>query len=131
MIPILLEDMPLQDLPRDMQMYLRTYTYIDARGFDVETLRKRIRFAMPDTPLKNLIGYNSHVCQGKSDQMLEKIELENIEDTQMSNVESAEAIGGILRLLQSDGSILEVEYPAQLQCDSDESETSDEMVEIV
>ena len=62
LIPILLEDITLQDLPRDLQMYIRTYTYIDARENDTDTLRKRIRFAMPDTPLKVLLPASSGWC---------------------------------------------------------------------
>ena len=42
------------ELPRDLQTYLRTHTYIDAREYDLKTLRKRIRLSMPDVPLAQL-----------------------------------------------------------------------------
>ncbi len=128
LIPVLLEDMPLEDLPRDLQMYIRTYTYIDARENDIDTLRKRIRFAMPDTPLKTLV-MNQQVQNDADDHnLLEGIELENNEQNIQQvqhNVERVDAIGGILRLLQADGSILDVYYPAQLQCESDDTDASD------
>ena len=54
LIPVLMEDLNIDQLPRDLQTYLRTHTYIDAREFDLETLRKRIRFSMPDVPLAEL-----------------------------------------------------------------------------
>ena len=65
--------------------------------------------------------------------MLEGIELEHNgqdarQDAQQDDpqhIERVEAIGGMLRLLQADGSILEVYYPAQLQCDSDDTDDSD------
>ncbi len=123
LIPILLEDLPMDELPRDLQMYLRTYTYIDAREYDTDTLRKRIRFAMPDTPFKTLLRNQQVQDDGDdNDDLIEGIELENVGPHIQQDVERAEAVGGILRLLQADGSILEVEYPAQLQCESDESD---------
>ena len=54
LIPVLMEDLNIDELPRDLQTYLRTHTYIDAREFDLKTLRKRIRFSMPDVPLSEL-----------------------------------------------------------------------------
>ena len=54
LIPVLMEDLSIDELPRDLQTYLRTHTYIDAREFDLKTLRKRIRFSMPDVPLAEL-----------------------------------------------------------------------------
>ncbi len=52
LVPILLEDLSTDELSRDLQTFLRTHTYIDARKFDLHTLKKRIRLAMPDTPLQ-------------------------------------------------------------------------------
>ena len=54
LLPILMEHLDIYQLPRDLQTYLRTHTYIDAREYDQETLRKRIRFSMPDEPLTKL-----------------------------------------------------------------------------
>ena len=44
------------DLPPELDTYLRTHTYIDAQKLplDVNTIRKRIRFTMPKTPLRAL-----------------------------------------------------------------------------
>ncbi len=136
LIPILLEDMPIAELPRDLQAYLRTFTYIDARKNDTDTLRKRIRFAMPDVPLKKLKG-NQPNQTNDDDNLLEGIELENDEENNeqrhreniVQEVIQADAIGGILRLLQADGTILEVQYPARLQCESEESSDSDNVTD--
>ncbi len=56
LIVILAEDLDLDTLPNELQIYLRTYTYIDARNYeeDLERIRKRIRFAMPGTPLEEI-----------------------------------------------------------------------------
>ena len=121
LIPILLEDMPMEELPRDMQMYLRTYTYIDAREYDTDTLRKRIRFAMPDTPYKVLLRNRQVNDDGEDTHLLQGIELGNNEQ----DIAQEEGVGGILRLLQGDGSILHVPFPARLQTESDYSDESD------
>ncbi len=54
LIPILTEDIEMDELPWDMRTYLRTFTYIDAWEYDLETLRKRVRFALPGIPLKHI-----------------------------------------------------------------------------
>ena len=54
LIPVLMEDLNIDQLPRDLQTYLRTHTYIDAREYDLKILRKRIRFSMLDVPLIEL-----------------------------------------------------------------------------
>ncbi len=53
---MLAEDLDLNTLPDELQTYLRTYTYIDARNYedDLDRIRKRIRFAMPGTPLAKI-----------------------------------------------------------------------------
>ncbi len=55
-IVVLAEDLDLDTLPNELQSYLRTYTYIDARNYeeDLEKIRKRIRYAMPGTPLQEI-----------------------------------------------------------------------------
>ena len=55
-VVVLLEDVPQKKLTEELKVYLRTYTYIDAREYanDVEMIRKRIRFALPKLPLKQL-----------------------------------------------------------------------------
>ena len=121
LIPILLEDMPMEELPRDMQMYLRTYTYIDARQYDMDTLRKRIRFAMPDTPYKVLLRNWQADDDGEDTHLLEGIELGNNEQ----DADQEEGVGGILRLLQGDGSILQVPFPARFQSESNDSDESE------
>ena len=121
LIPILLEDLPIDELPRDLQTYLRTYTYIDARKYDIETLRRKIRFAMPDVPLKKLIDEAKENAEpGQANNLAEAIELEGVEEDN----------GRVLRLLQGDGTILEVPFPVRLpdssssQADSDSESTS-------
>ena len=54
LIPVLMEELDIDQLPRDLQTYVRTHTYTDGREFDLDTLRKRIRFSMPDVPLSQL-----------------------------------------------------------------------------
>ena len=65
-IVVLLEDVPQKALTAEMKVYLKTYTYIDAREYsnDVEMIRKRIRFALPKVPLKQLkvIIHSSTIC---------------------------------------------------------------------
>ena len=126
LIPILLEDIQLNELPRDLQTYLRTYTYIDVSDYDTDTLRKKIRFAMPNTPFKVLLEKRK-AKNDNDDGLIEGELLENIgQDVEQQgdeqNIERVDAIGGILRLLQGDGSIFEVAYPKELQCDSDDSD---------
>ncbi len=56
LVVILLQKPLHHDLPPELDTYLKTHTYIDAQKLplDVITIRKRIRFAMPKTPLINL-----------------------------------------------------------------------------
>ncbi len=116
LIPILLEDLPIDELPRDLQTYLRTYTYIDAREYDMETLRRRIRFAMPDVPLQKLIDQQAKEDAGPNhaDNLAEAIELEDIREYNPR----------VLRLLQGDGTILDVPFPVRLP-DTSSSEEED------
>ncbi len=53
-VVVLLEDVPQKDLTEELKVYLRTFTYIDAKEYrnDVEMIRKKIRFALPRIPLK-------------------------------------------------------------------------------
>ncbi len=53
MIPVLLEKLDMDSLPRELQMYMRTHTYIDAtdEANDLERIHKRIRFGMPGTKI--------------------------------------------------------------------------------
>ncbi len=55
-VVVLLEDIPQKKLTEELKVYLRTYTYIDAREYanNKEMIRKRIRFALPKVPLKEL-----------------------------------------------------------------------------
>ena len=56
-IVVLLERPAADTLPPELEMYLTTHTYIDARKYadEMETIRKRIRFAMPKDPMKNIM----------------------------------------------------------------------------
>ena len=56
-IVVLLEKPAPNKLPPELEVYLTTHTYIDARKHteELETIRKRIRFAMPKTPRKILL----------------------------------------------------------------------------
>ncbi len=56
-IVVLLERPAKNTLPPELQVYLDTHTYIDARRYadEMETIRKRIRFAMPKVTLKQLL----------------------------------------------------------------------------
>ena len=63
LIPILLEDLNFDEVELDqnhlavLQQYLRTYTYLDARNYkyNIEKLRKRIRFELPAIPLSKML----------------------------------------------------------------------------
>ncbi len=122
LVPILLEDLSKQSLPRDIQTYIKTYTYIDARKYDIETLRKKIRFAMPDKPLKNLKQMKENPAN-KLDGILQEIDMRDVSKREDVENGRKEIFGGILRLLEEDGKILEVKYPTKLQEDSDDEDT--------
>ncbi len=53
-VVVLLGDVPQTALTDDLKVYLRTFTYIDAKEYrnDIEMIRKKIRFALPKIPLK-------------------------------------------------------------------------------
>ena len=55
-VVVLLEDVPQKALTEELKVYLKTYTYIDAREYakDIEMIRKKIRFALPKQSLKQL-----------------------------------------------------------------------------
>ena len=55
-IVVLLSNPPQKQLPLEMQNYISTYTYIDARKYtqNLQYIRKRIRFAMPALSLNQL-----------------------------------------------------------------------------
>ena len=54
-ILIMLDDIPVKDLPDEMQKYVKTYTYIDATKLnndkDVELFRKKLLYVMPKKPI--------------------------------------------------------------------------------
>ena len=51
---VLVEKPTRNKLTPELNAYLKSHTYIDATNFEsnLETIRKRIRFAMPKIPLK-------------------------------------------------------------------------------
>ena len=55
-IVVLLQRPIRNDLPPELETYLSSHTYIDAQKYprNVDLIRKRIRFAMPKTPLNQL-----------------------------------------------------------------------------
>ncbi len=55
-IVVLLQKPVHHSIPPELDTYLKTHTYIDAQMYprNVETIQKRIRFAMPKTPLRLL-----------------------------------------------------------------------------
>ncbi len=69
-IVILAEDLELESLPNELRTYLRTYTYIDARNHEdnLERIRKRVRFAMPGTPLQKIIEKQIGLCEENEDE---------------------------------------------------------------
>ena len=107
LILILLEDIPQEIIKehncKDLQTYLNTHTYIDARKYtpyDIDKLRKRIRFAMPDTPLEKL----------KKTQKANSDDVEgNVQQEDQKNVR-VEATKKILRLLEADGTVRKFRY---------------------
>ncbi len=56
-IVVLLEKPAPNKLPPELEMYLTTHTYIDARRYaeEMETIRKCVRFAMPKVPRITLL----------------------------------------------------------------------------
>ena len=55
-VVVLLEKPTRNKLTPELNAYLKSHTYIDATNYehDLETVRKRIRFAMPKLPLKQI-----------------------------------------------------------------------------
>ncbi len=53
LIPVLLEDINKLNVPNDLRLYLDTYTYLEVQSSD-SLARKKLRYAMPKTPLKDL-----------------------------------------------------------------------------
>ena len=53
LVPVLLEDVKDLEMPDDLRLYLETYTYLEVKDNDSLT-RKKLRYAMPKTPLKDL-----------------------------------------------------------------------------
>ena len=55
-IVVLLQQPVHNGLPSELDTYLKTHSYIDAlkMPLDIDGIRKKIRFAMPRTPLKIL-----------------------------------------------------------------------------
>ncbi len=56
LVIVLLQKPLHHNLPPELDTYLKTHTYIDAQKLplDILTIRKRIRFAMPNTPVRAL-----------------------------------------------------------------------------
>ena len=56
-IVVLLEKPGPNKLPPELETYLTTHTYIDARKYadEMETIRKRVRFALPKISRKELL----------------------------------------------------------------------------
>ena len=58
-ILIMVDDIPVKDLPDEMQKYVKTHTYIDATKLntrqDWELFRQKLRYVMPQNPIKNYV----------------------------------------------------------------------------
>ncbi len=67
----------MQDLPKDMRIYIRINSYINCKRYTVENLQKRIRFLMPNVPL--------HQIQGDEDGQSECIGQSTVTDIEMSD----------------------------------------------
>ena len=52
----MLEDIKTEDLPDEMQRYVKTYTYIDATKLnnekDLELFRKKLLYVLPKKPIR-------------------------------------------------------------------------------
>ena len=66
----MLEDIKTEDLPEEIQKYVKTYTYIDATKLnndkDLELFRKKLLYVMPKKPIREFIverndEYNDNV----------------------------------------------------------------------
>ncbi len=66
-IMVLVEKPTGNKLTPELKAYLKTFTYIDATNYehDLETVRKRIRFAMPKRPLKQIEVLKSKHIYGR------------------------------------------------------------------
>ncbi len=77
---------------------------------------------MPDKPLKNTKQIKENPAN-KLDGILQEIDMCDVSKRDDVETDQKENFGGILRLLEEDGKILEVKYPAKLQEDSDDEDT--------
>ncbi len=77
---------------------------------------------MPDKPLKNLKQMKENPAN-KLDGILQEIDMRDVSKREDVENGRKEIFGGILRLLEEDGKILEVKYPTKLQEDSDDEDT--------
>ena len=86
LIPIMLEDISCDDLDPDLQLYIKTYTYIkyssDSESDD-NLFKKKLIYAMPRKPLNDYVG--ERVGQGKSG--LPKCQVEHLGDKMRRKME--------------------------------------------
>ncbi len=77
LIVVLAEDLDVDTLPNELKTYLKTYTYIDARNYeeDLESIRKKIRFAMPGTPLGKIREMQRDAAEQNRDDMVENLNM--------------------------------------------------------
>ncbi len=114
-----MDDVQLRELPLDLQAYIRVNGYINFKKYDQTSLRKRIRFLMPNLPFKEMLKQNEITSSRNREQagndrsiLIEldefnkpnndvKTQAEEHRDKTPSNVK-------IIRMLREDGSIWEM-----------------------
>ncbi len=50
LVPVKLEDIPDEEIDKDLKVYMKTFTYADVKS--LELFRKKLLFAMPKYPLR-------------------------------------------------------------------------------
>ncbi len=115
-----MDNVQLKELPLDLQAYIRVNGYINFRKYDQISLRKRIRFFMPNQPFKEILKQNkissSRKREGAGNDGAILIELDvlnkpnddiNTEGEEHRDKTAATNVKTI-RMLREDGSIWEM-----------------------
>ncbi len=112
-IPVLMDDVQLKELPVDLQAYIRVNGYINFSNYDQQSLRKRIRFMMPNLPFMEILKQKEITISTIAEQA-ENEESILTELDEITNAQDEEGRGDpatdrkIIRMLREDGTIWEM-----------------------
>ena len=108
-----MDDVQLKELPVDLQAYIRVNGYINFSNYDQQSLRKRIRFMMPNLPFMEILKQKEITISTIAEQA-ENEESILTELDEITNAQDEEGRGDpatdrkIIRMLREDGTIWEM-----------------------